>query len=265
MRWIHWQTSNMSQLLLRLRCTRACAWEDRYHRKLRGRFDAALAETPYSDIHDTDMAAFTFSDPMPYQPSFDTGEELHLLVAAPDDRILKAIATDLNRDPELPFGSMVTTVREARQIRADVGPPASTGQLSTASGIVVTMGDDSASPTYWTPREYSHDDLRGALLTNIQNVVENETDGDPPSELPFDSVEHNKTYGVKLDVTADYTITVLASNLTCDYTVRSHHHRQVLNTILNHGLGSKRAYGFGCLQTRNETYASGATEAKSNA
>lgn len=243
----------MHQLVLRLRVERDCAWERGYHRKIRGRLDQALAGTPFDDLHDSQRAGFTFSDPFPYAPELEAGDELSLVVAAPSEKILAAIAEDLRDRPEMTAGAFVFDVRAAEPVKVDVGPPGSVGTLTTASGVVQTMTPSHEAsdgiPTYWTARDHSDEQFREHFTQSVQRLIEKETDGPPPENDPFDRYEHEKTIAIDIDVTPRQQLTVLASKWNFGYEVRDAHHRRVLNTLLSHGVGAKRAYGFGCLTT----------------
>lgn len=247
----------MYQLLIRLRVERDCAWERRYHRKVRGRLAQALADTPADHAYGTDAAPFTFSEPMPAgdrHPGDDlsAGDELHLLVAAGDLGVLRAIAADLKDRPELTAGSVVTSVRAARPIQTGVGPVGATGQLTTASGIIMTMPTDRPTPTYWTDRDHDTEAFVERLPETLTGVFEHEAGVEPPEGPLFDDYDYRKTFGVKLEVVPGETITVLASKWDFDYEVRDDQHRRALNAVLAHGIGGKRSYGFGMLQTRSD-------------
>lgn len=241
----------MHQLLLRLRAERACAWERRYHRKIRGRFDQAIRGTRFDELHDSAAAAFTFSDPMPYQPEVDAGDDLHLVVAAPHDGILAAITDDLQDDPTLTAGSFVFEVRAAIPIPVDLGDVGDEGTLRTSSGACVTVDDDddSSTPTYWTHRDHTTQVFRRSLLRTIQRLAEHETNLDPPTEDPFDDYHHRKTYAVDVEVVPAQDLTVVASKWDLGYEIRDESHKALLEVLCGTGIGARRAYGFGALQT----------------
>lgn len=241
----------MHQLVLRLRAERDCAWERQYHRKIRGRFDQALEGSAFDGVHDTKRAAFTFGEPTPYASEIGAGESLGLIVAAPDADILRAIADDLRDDPTLTAGAFVFEVRAADPVEVDVGPPGTVGSLTTASGAVLTVEPDHETndgiPTYWTDRKHDVETFRENLIQTVDRLIRKETDGEPLEADPFDRYEHRKTYAADITVTPQQQLTLIASKWDLDYEVRDDHHRRVLNTMLTHGIGSKRAYGFGCL------------------
>lgn len=247
----------MYQLLLRLEVERDCAWERRYHRKIRGRFDQALQGSNYDGLHDTDRAAFTWSDPMPYSSELEAGDELHLLVSAPDRGILAAIASDLEDEPRITAGAFVFDVRAAIPIEADVGTPGSEGTIRTSSGVLLTVEPDyegeTSTPTYWTEREHTVDVFRENLQQSTNRLLEHETELDQLEIDPFDDYHHRKTYAVDVEVVPGQDVTVIASKWGLGYEVRDEHHRDVLNTLLGTGIGAKRAYGFGMLQTSHDT------------
>lgn len=247
----------MHQLLLRLQVERDCAWERRYHRKIRGRLMQCLSDTTYESFDNSKSTPFTFSDPMPYRDECSAGDEIHLMVAAADDEILKQIATDLQRDNTMTAGAFVFDVRAATPIPADAGEPGTQGTITTASGIVATVTPDHASdrPTdeYWTERDHDIAAFRQSITDATSRLVEHETDLATFDTDPFDDYRHRKTYAVDVEVTPKNDLTVLASKWDLGYEVRTEHHQQVLNTVLSHGIGSKRSYGFGLLQTADDT------------
>lgn len=242
----------MHQLLLRLRIERDCAHERRYHRKIRGRLAQAIDGSPYDHARDTNTAPFAFSEPMPYRNEHEAGDELRLLVSTPSVGVLKAIAQDLHDDPEVTAGSMVMETRAATPIETDVGPPGSSGTITTASGACISVSDD--RQTYWTDREHTVGEFRDALQQTIHGIIENESGVEPVEYDPFDEYHRNKTYGVEIEVTPANDLTLVASKWDFGYEVRDEHHREVLNALLGTGIGAKRSYGFGCLQTREAGY-----------
>lgn len=252
-----------TQLLLRLEVREDCAWEQRYHRKVRGRFDQALQGTPYEQLHDSQKAAFTFSKPMHYAPELDAGDELHLVVASPSEGVLRAIADDLRDKPFIGAGSMSFDVRAAQPIEQDVGVPGASGTVTTGSAIlmIIDSGHDRGTDhTYWSDRDYEIAAFQDAFQTSVQRLFEHETDGNPPDEPLFDRFHHRKTFAAPLDVTASFTQTIVASHWDLDYTVRDETHRRRLNTLIAHGIGHRRAYGLGMLQPRNGRQSTTAAE-----
>lgn len=242
----------MHQLLLRLRVQRDCAWERRYHRKIRGRLDQAIHGTHFDELHESDAAAFTFSDPMPFQPEVEEGEDLNLVVAAPHDGILRAIADDLQDDPSLTAGSFVFEVRAATPVPVELGDVGDEGTLRTSSGACVTVDpdpDDSSTPTYWTERDHTTQVFRQSLLATTQRIIEHETSLDPPAEDPFDDYHHRKTYAVDVEVVPGQDVTIVASKWDLGYQIRDEQHKELLEALLGTGIGARRAYGFGMLQT----------------
>lgn len=245
-------------LLCRFETTRQCAYEQRYHRKLRGRFDRALKGTE-ADRHDDPVANFTFSELMPFQNEYDAGDELHLVVASPDERVLQIIAKDLQRTPECNVGSMTLTTRAATPIKRDVGEPGSTGWLTTASGALITVERGAAATTadrdFWTEREHDEARYRDAFRESAMHSA-GQVGVDPLSndEPLFADWKHNKTYAVEIDVTPRQSLTVIPSKWDYRYKVQSEQHRRVLNALLATGVGWKRAYGFGCLQPRRDEF-----------
>jgi len=253
----------MYQLLLRLEADRDCAWEREYHRRIRGRLGQTLKRAGIDDYRETQRPPFAFSDLMPLgddkQPGrpLNEGDAVHLLIATPRTDIMKAIAGDLQRDPELTAGSMVFETRAAKPLKTDVGEPGSEGALTTGSGIIVALNDgdtkgEHSQPEYWSEREHSVHEFKAALSTAIDRVLDHET-GDTDTLRPyFSDYQHLKTYSSKLRVTTEQTLTVVASKWDLHYHVRDDDHREALNALLGTGVGRRRSYGFGMLQTRDD-------------
>lgn len=247
----------IQHLLLRLQVRRDCAWEQRYHRKVRGRLTQALQGSQFADLHDSNRAAFTFSDPMPYSHELNAGDELHLVVASPWAGVLRVIANDLADDPSLTAGSMLFDVRAAKPIEQDVGPPGTTGALTASSGLCIAVCDEDKvgnceTAEFWNDRHHDTDAFRRALHQAVSNVFEHETDLDSPDAPLFERYSHRKTYAVEIDVRPDQALTVVCSKWDFGYTVDDADHREHLNRLLTHGVGNYRPFGFGLLQPHGE-------------
>lgn len=253
----------MYQLLLRLEADRDCAWERQYHRRIRGRLGQTLKRAGIDDYRETQRPPFSFSDLMPLgddkQPGrpLDEGDAVHLLIATPRTDIMKAIAGDLQREPELTAGSMVFETRAAKPLKTDVGAPGSEGVLTTASGIIVGVDEADASdehdtPEYWTERKHSVHEFKTALSGTIDRVLDHETADTDALRPYFSDYNHLKTYSSKIRVTPEQTLTVVASKWDLHYHVRDEGHREALNSLLGTGVGRRRSYGFGMLQTRDD-------------
>jgi CRISPR-associated endoribonuclease Cas6 len=252
----------MYQLLLRLQAARDCAWERQYHRRIRGRLGQTLQRADIDDYRETQRPPFAFSDLMPVRDDqhpgtpLNEGDGVHLLIATPRMDIMKAIAGDLQRNPELTAGSMVFETRAAKPLKTDVGEPGSEGVLTTGSGIIVALdGNDTESehsqPEYWTERKHSVHEFKTALSATIDRVLGHETAGTDTLRPYFSDYQHLKTYASKIRVTPAQTLTVVASKWDLDYHVRDEAHREALNALLGTGVGRRRSYGFGMLQTRD--------------
>lgn len=251
------------QLRVRLRATRDCDWERRFHRKLKGRFDGALRQAGRDYLHDSNRAAYTFSDPEPAdgrpgQP-LDAGDEIHLLVSSAQLDVLEIIADSLDADPEVTAGSFVFDARAARPVPVDVGPAGNRGTIETASGIVCTLrhasDTDTGTPEYWSCREHDVAAFHAAIRESARAILERETDVHlQADDALFDDYHLLKQYGVDVEVTPQNHITVVPSKWHFGFEVQSDGHRRLLNALLATGLGGKRAYGFGCLRVKTATH-----------
>jgi CRISPR-associated endoribonuclease Cas6 len=103
-------------------------------------------------------------------------------------------------------------------------------------------------------------ELRDALHATVRGIVGNETDVEPPETDPFEEYHHQKTYALDVKITPANDLTLVVSKFDFGYEVRGEHHRRVLNALLGTGIGAKRSYGFGCLQTREAGYRMGGRE-----
>lgn len=254
----------MYQLLLRLEATRDCAWEREYHRRVRGRLGQALQQADIDDFRRSDRPPFTFSDFYPvsdgHHPGMDLseGDRALLLVGTPKVEVMEAIASSLQTDPELTVGSMVFETRAAKPIDTDVGAVGASGTLTTASGIVLGLVEDRRTTDtdaveYWTDRTHSTEDFRASLESHADRLLEHETGAEPVDGALFETVEHLKTYSTRLRVTPEQSVTLTASKWDLNYTVRDENHRDALNALLALGVGRRRSYGFGMLQTRDDS------------
>jgi|GEM_PF-267941 CRISPR-associated endoribonuclease Cas6 len=253
------QDFGRTQLLIRLRASQDCAFERQYHRKIRGRLAQCLDGTNY-DERDSDASPFAFSDPMPYQSTYDAGDEVHLLVSSRRVGALKSIVAGLSNDPRLTAGSMVFDVRAATPVPLDVGPPGESGTITTSSGALVTIdtGEEGEydSGTYWSNRNHSEPDFQRSLDQSVarQCRYEHGLEPLPDDERLFDEHHHRKTFAVDVEVTPKNHLTVIASKFDFGFEVRDEHHRRVLNATIAAGIGSKRSYGFGCLQVECQSH-----------
>jgi len=252
----------MYQLLLRLEASRDCAWERQYHRRIRGRLSQTLKRNGIDDYRQAQRPPFAFSDLMPVGDDQHPGSELaegdavHLLIATPRTDVMKAISGGLQRDPELTAGSMVFETRAAKPLQTDVGEPGEGGALTTASGIIVGVGSEGdgeyETPEYWTERKHSVHEFKTSLSDTIDRIIDHETGKTDTLRPYFTEYDHLKTYSSKLRVTRDQTLTVIASKWNLHYHVRDQDHREALNALLGTGVGRRRSYGFGMLQTRDD-------------
>lgn len=255
----------MYQLLLRLEATRDCAWEREYHRRVRGRLAQALEQAGIDAFHDHETRPpFAFSDFYPVRdglhPGMDLseGDHVHLLVGTPSVDAMEAVAGDLQTDPEITVGSMVFEARAAKPIATDVGAVGASGTLTTASGIVLGVVEDRRTTDtdtveYWTDRTHSTEDFRASLESHADRLLGHETGVEAVDGALFETVEHLKTYSTRLRVTPEESITLTASKWDLNYTVRDEDHREALNALLGLGVGRRRSYGFGMLQTRDDS------------
>lgn len=247
------------RVLAHLRARTNTTYQNDYHHKLRGRIWGALEDTEYESAHDTnDPPGFSFSNPFPPRDMAE-GDERTLIVSAPQEGLLSAVATDLQENPELNVGEMPFTVEDLSPITPDVGEPGSSGTIETGTGLLVRIPpwrcDDygienpGEEAVYWRP-EHTIEPLREQLESNLDKKHglfgpeylpgPSETDGDL-----FEGYELLKTFAVPLQVTTDQKLTYVLSKWQFDYTVTDDHHRRHLNLALDCGLGERNALGLG--------------------
>lgn len=252
----------MYQLMLRLEATRDCAWERQYHRRIRGRLSQALQQAGIDGFRGSDRPPFVFSDFYPVadgqHPGMDlsAGDDVHLLVATSRQDVLEAIAGSLQTTPEVTAGSMVFEARAAKPIETGVGPVGTSGTLTTASGVVLGVADDRRQTDteyveYWTDNKHSVDDFEASLERHAGQLLRKETGGATYNGALFDDYDLIKSYSTRLRVTPEQTVTLIASKWDLDYQVRDEQHREALNALLGLGVGRRRSFGFGMLQTRD--------------
>jgi len=247
------------RVIARLRARAESTYQNNYHNKLRGRIWNALEGTEYEAAHDTnDPPGFAFSNPFPPRDMAE-GDNRTLIVSAPREGLLSAVATDLQENPELNVGEMPFTVEDLSAISPDVGEPGSSGTIETGTGLLVRIppwrcedyGIDNSGEeaVYWRP-EHTVEPLREQLEANLDKKHglfgpdylpgPSETEGDL-----FEGYELLKTFAVPLQVTTEQKLTFVLSKWQLDYTVRSDDHRRHLNLALDCGLGERNALGLG--------------------
>jgi CRISPR-associated endoribonuclease Cas6 len=249
------------RLLIRLRARRDTAYDNQYHDKLRGRIWRALQETEYEQYHDQNRpVGFSYSNPFP-PGDMQEGDERTLLIAAPQEPLLAAIAEDLTDDRELNVGEMPLYVDEVKSLSPDVGEPGTTGTIESGTGVLVRIppwrADDyglenpGEQAIYWRP-EHSME----PFVTQIENNLDKKHELFCPEYLPgpseadhelFDSYELIKTFAVPLTVSQGQEMTYVLSKWRLGYQVRSDDHRRHLNLALDTGIGERNALGLGFL------------------
>lgn len=247
------------RVIAHLRARADSAYQNDYHHKLRGRIWNALEDTEYDAVHDSnDPPGFAFSNPFPPRDMAE-GDERTLIVSAPEEALLSAVATDLQENPELNVGEMPFTVKNLTAITPDVGEPGSTGTIETGTGLLIRIppwrceeyGIDNRGEeaVYWRP-EHTVEPLRKQLEANLDK--KHGLFG--PDYLPgpsgtegglFEGYELLKTFAAPLQVTTDQTLTYVLSKWKFEYTVRDNDHRRHLNLALDCGLGERNALGLG--------------------
>lgn len=249
------------RLLVRLRARMDAAYDNAYHHKLRGRLWEALDGTAYEASHDEDRpVGFSFSNPFP-PGDMREGDERTLLVAAPQEELLAAVADDFTSNRELNVGEMPFRVTEVSALDPDVGEPGSAGTIETGTGVLVRIppwradeygiekrGDDAI---FWRPRHGME-----PFVTQVENNLDRKHDlfapdyRSGPSESDhelFDSYELIKTFAVPLTVTQGRTMTYVLSKWRLGYQVRDDDHRRHLNLALDTGIAERNALGLGFL------------------
>lgn len=247
------------RLLARLSARTDAAYDNTYHHKLRGRIWRALQDTEFERHHDENRpTGFTYSNPFP-PGDMNEGDERTLLIAAPQEQLLVAIAEDLIQDRELNVGEMPFHIDELTSLQPDVGEPGSTGTLETGTGILVRIppwrADDygieieNDQPEFWRP-EHSME----PFLTQVENNLDKKHRLFFDDHLPgpstkdydlFDEFELIKTFAIPVTVTEGQTMTYVLSKWRFNYQVRDDDHRRHLNLALDTGLGERNALGLG--------------------
>lgn len=259
------------RLLIRLRARADAAYQTAYHRGLAGRIWRGLDRSEFDDLHDDDRpTGLSFSNPFPFG-AISEGDRRTVIVASANNDVLRAIGADLAADREFNIKEMPFTVEEVVGIDPDVGEPGTEGVLETATGLVIRIPPtrfdeydiDAPSDTaeFWRP-EHS---LR-PLKTQLENNLDRKHSLFCPEHLPgpsdvagqtFDGYELIKTYSLPVAVTEGVEQTYILSKFRFEYEVRDDDHRRHLNLALDTGLGERNSLGFGFVNVRNKTLASG--------
>jgi len=237
------------------------AYDNAYHHKLRGRVWRALEGTEYGESHgDGDPGRFCYSNPFPPRDMRE-GDERTILVSAPEEELLAAVAGDLKDDPELNVGEMPFRVTDLDVIAPDAGEPGTKGTIETGTGVLVRIpprrfeeygideDPDGDTAAFWRP-EYSMAPFRRQLVNNLDRKHDHHCPDHLPGpsefEAPlFDSYELLKTFAIPLTVTQGETRTVVLSKWELGYEVRDDDHRRHLNLALDTGIGERNGLGLG--------------------
>lgn len=247
------------RILARLTARRDTAYDNAYHHKLRGRIWGALEGTRFDDAHGNGKPpGFCYSNPFP-PGDMREGDERTLLVSAPQEELLAAVARDLRESPELNIGEMPFVVEDLSVIEPDVGEPGTSGTIETGTGVLVRIPTwrfeeygidvESDEAEFWRP-EHTMEPFRAQIEANLDKkhdlfcpaYLPGPTDRDEPV---FDSYELLKTFAIPLTVTDGRELTVVLSKWRLGYTVRDDHHRRHLNLALDTGIGERNALGLG--------------------
>lgn len=247
------------RLLARLSARADAAYDHTYHHKLRGRLWRGLQDTEYEEYHDENRpVGVVYSNPFP-PGNMSEGDEKTLLVAAPQEDLLVAIAEDLMNDRELNIGEMPFHIDELTSISPDVGEPGTAGTIETGTGLLVRIppwraeeygiekrGDQAI---YWRP-EHSMEPLRTQLENNLDKkhrlFCPDHLPGPSDKQYPlFDNYELIKTFSIPVTVSQGTELTYVLSKWRFGYEVRDDDHRRHLNLALDAGLGERNALGFG--------------------
>ncbi|MEE6209521.1 CRISPR-associated endoribonuclease Cas6 [Salarchaeum sp. III] len=247
------------RLLARLTARADTAYDETYHDKLRGRFWGALENTDYDQLHDNNRpVGFSYSNPFP-PANMEEGDERTLLVAAPQEQLLSAVAEDFIGNRELNIGQMPFHIEELTSLAPDVGEPGTSGTLETGTGILVRIPQHRADDyditpegeqaIHWKP-EHSMEPFRTQLENNLDKkhrlFCSDHLRGPSDTSYPlFESYELIKTFALPLTVTQGETFTHILSKWRFDYTVQDDAHRRHLNLALDTGLGERNALGLG--------------------
>lgn len=253
------------RLLVRLSARTDTSYDNTYHHKLRGRLWCGLQGTEFEKYHDADRpVGFTYSNPFP-PGDMSEGDKRTLLVSAPQEQLLAAIAEDFIEDRELNIGEMPFHIDEITNISPDVGEPGSTGTIETGTGVLVRIppwraedygiepeGDEAI---FWQP-EHSME----PFVTQIEDNLDKKHGLFCPDYLPgpnskdydlFESYELIKTFAVPVTVTEGVEMTYVLSKWRFEYQVRDDDHRRHLNLALDTGIGERNGLGLGFI---NITY-----------
>lgn len=247
------------RLLARLSARADTAYDNTYHHKLRGRLWRAVEGTKFEQYHDENRPiGMSYSNPFP-PGDLQEGDERTLLIAAPQEQLLTAIAEDLIANRELNIGEMPFHIDELTTVAPDVGEPGSTGTLETGTGLLVRIPPwraeeygiepENGQATFWQP-EHSMEPLRTQLENNLDKkhrlFCRDHLPGPSEKEYAlFDDYELIKTFAIPVTVTEGTEMTYVLSKWKFGYTVRDDDHRRHLNLALDTGLGERNALGLG--------------------
>lgn len=262
------------RLLIRLRATADARYNNAAHHKLRGRLWNGLDRGEFDELHNEERPPGICNSQIFPWGEIETGDQRHVLVAAADRDVLKAVADGLVADREFNVGEMQFRIEEVVPLEPDVGEPGCTGTIETGSGVLVRIppwrheeygiADESDGESlFWRP-EYSTEPFQRQLVNNLDRKHNrfhadylpgpSETDGDL-----FEEYELLKTYALPLTVSKGEEREVVLSKWRFGYRVRDDDHRRHLNLALDTGIGERNALGLGFLNIEEKTLPTGET------
>jgi CRISPR-associated endoribonuclease Cas6 len=162
---------------------------------------------------------------------------------------------------------MTFRATDAYTVEIDVGPPGSTGTITTPTGVVQALSEqvreeydidrDVGGKLYWRPDNHSPAAFLDQLRTNITQKIDayyppsvvGPGDSDEPLFTRYDLEDSG---AMQKTVTTDTTGLLFYSKWMFEYEVRDSTHRTWLNALLACGLGAKNAYGLGYVHVTDQ-------------
>lgn len=270
------------RLLVRLNAQTDAAWDNACHHKIRGRIWQALRGTRWEAFHDIpEPMGLSYTLPFPWG-DLSEGETRNLLIASPHPDMLAHINASLLDDPEFNIGEIPFDVADVSPLDPDVGAAGSTGTLETMTGAlcqipahkreeygIEVVDDVDGTPTFWRP-EHTFEpfitQIKKNALRKHRLFVEGEhpglaTDGGVVLEENrrseddlhlFDGWDFQNDFSIPVNVTTNEQHPFVLSKWEFPYTVQDEAHREMLNLLLDTGIGGKNAYGFGFMNRQSE-------------
>jgi len=226
------------------------SYYNKYNHKLQGRLYNDLKQSGYEEIHsDHGPKGFSYSNIFPPRNA-EEGDTRRFIFAALDEQLVTDVAYGLCSEPEVNIGPMALEAEEAFTLDPSVEEQ---GRLTTGTPIILRMDAEDAREEgidpgdydrlYWRP-EYGMDCFFDRLYENLQSKYQLIYGEEPPEPPYFSGYTLDRTVAKPVSF-ADGDVQFVGGEWTFEYELEGQKHRQLLDMVLDVGLGELNGLGFG--------------------